>query len=51
MITLKDKLLQVRVDDDFISKIEYLKVINNYKNNSETIIKTIEKEFRKEKLK
>lgn len=45
---MKDKLLQIRVDDDFLSKLEYLKHINNYKNNSDTVVRTIEKEFRKE---
>lgn len=46
---MKDKLLQIRVDESFLSKLEYLKKINDYKSNSETVVKTIEKEFRKEK--
>lgn len=46
---MKNKLLQMRVDEEFLSKLEYLKKINNYKNNAETIRKIIEKEFRKEK--
>lgn len=45
---MRDKLLQIRVDDDFISKIEYLRRINGYKSNAETIRKIIEKEYRKE---
>ena len=48
VITLKDKLLQIRVDEDFLSKLEYLKKINDFKTTSETVIKLIEKEFRKE---
>lgn len=45
---MKDKLLQIRVDDSFLSKLEYLKEINGYKTVAETIRKTIEKEYRKE---
>lgn len=45
---MKDKLLQMRVDEDFLSKLEYLKKINDFKSNAETIRKTVEKEFRKE---
>lgn len=48
---MKDKLLQIRVDDDFISKIEYLKTINGYGSIAETVRKIIEKEFRKENQK
>lgn len=47
---MKDKLLQIRVDDEFQSKLEYLKEINDYKSNAETVRKTIEKEFRKETI-
>lgn len=46
---MKDKLLQIRVDEDFLSKLEYLKRINGFKSIAETIRKIIEKEFRKEK--
>ena len=45
---MKDKLLQIRVDADFISKLEYLRTINGFKSLAETIRKIIEKEFRKE---
>lgn len=44
----KDKLLQIRVDDSFLSKLEYLQKINGFKTVSETVRKLIEKEFRKE---
>lgn len=45
----KDKLLQIRVDVELIEKVEYIQRINNYKSSSDTIRKTIEKEYRKEK--
>lgn len=45
---MKDKLLQIRVDENFLSKLEYLKEINGFKTIAETIRKIIEKEFRKE---
>lgn len=45
---MKDKLLQIRIDEAFQSKLEYLKKINGYRSISETIRKIIEKEFRKE---
>ena len=45
---MKDKLLQIRVDAEFLSKLEYLRSINGYKSIAETIRKIIEKEFRKE---
>ena len=45
----KDKLLQIRVNDSFLSKLEYLQKINGFKTVSETVRKIVEKEFRKEK--
>ena len=45
---MRDKLLQIRVDDDFLSKLEYLRKINGFKTIAETVRKIIEKEFRKE---
>lgn len=47
---MKDKLLQIRVDEGFISKLEYLKRINGFKTVAETVRKIIEKEFRKETI-
>ena len=44
----KDKLLQIRVDDEFLSKLEYLREINGFKTIAETVRKIVEKEFRKE---
>lgn len=45
---MKSKLLQVRVDSLSLDMLEYLKRINGYKSISDTIRKTIEKEYRKE---
>ncbi|MBP5197950.1 MAG: hypothetical protein J6033_02745 [Lachnospiraceae bacterium] len=46
---MKDKLLQIRVDKDFLSKLEYLRKINGFKSIAETVRKIVEKEVRKEK--
>ena len=46
---MKDKLLQIRVDKEFLSKLEYLRKINGFKTIAETVRKIVEKEFRKEK--
>lgn len=45
---MKNKVLQIRIDVEFQSKLEYLQKINGYRTISETIRKIIEKEFRKE---
>jgi len=45
---LKDKLLQIRADEDFLSKLSYLQKINGYKSIAETVRKIVEKEYRKE---
>lgn len=45
---MKDKLLQIRVDEDFLQKLEYLRKINGFRTVAETVRKLIEKEFRKE---
>ena len=46
---MKDKLLQIRVDAEFLAKLEYLRMINGFKTIAETIRKIVEKEYRKEK--
>ena len=46
---MKDKNLIIKVDDEFLEKVEYIERINGYKNKSDTVRKTIEKEYRKEK--
>jgi len=46
---MKDKRIYIRVTEEFLKKLEYLKEINGFKNLSETIRRIIEKEYRKEK--
>lgn len=48
---MKDKLLQIRVDEAFLSKLEYLRKINGFRTVAETVRKIVDKEFRKEKEK
>lgn len=45
---MRDKLLQIRADSDFLSKVSYLQRINGFKSVAETIRKIVEKEYRKE---
>lgn len=45
---MKGKLLQIRADTELLSMIEYLQKINGYKNTSDTVRKTITKEWVKE---
>lgn len=47
---MKDKLLQIRVDSEFLAKLERLRQINGFKTIAETIRKIIEKEYRKEQM-
>lgn len=49
VIALKDRLLQIRVDSEFLSKIEYLRNINGFRTVAETVRKLLEKEYRKER--
>lgn len=46
---MKDRLLQIRVDESFLQKLDYLRKINGFKTIAETVRKLIEKEWRKEK--
>lgn len=46
---MRDKLLQIRVDEDFLSKLEYLQKINGFKSIAKTVRIIVEKEYRKEK--
>ena len=47
-VGMKDKEIKIRADEGFVEKVDYLKRINGYQNRSETIRKTVEKEYRKE---
>ena len=49
-VGMKDKEIKIRADEGFVEKVDYLKRINGYQNRSETIRKTVEKEYRKECL-
>ena len=44
---MKDKELKIKVDDEFIEKVDYLQRINDYKNRSDTVRKVVEKEYAK----
>ena len=48
---MKDKELKIKVDENFIKKVDYLQKINDFKNRSDTVRKVVEKEYRKEKEK
>lgn len=48
IIYMKDKQMIVLVDDEFLEKVDYIQRINDYKSKSETIRKTVEKEYRRE---
>ena len=48
---MKDKVLIVKVDDEFTEKVDYLQRINDYKNRSDTVRKVVEKEYNKEHMK
>lgn len=40
----------MRVDEDFIDKVDYLQRINDYKNRSDTMRKVVEKEYNREHM-
>lgn len=43
-----ERRIYIRVTDEFVKRVEYLKRINGYKTISETVRKILEKEYRKE---
>ena len=45
---MKNKLLQIRVDDEFLAKLDYLQKIYGFKTVAKCIRWVIEKEYRKE---
>ena len=45
---MKDNIIRIRTDQEFDEKVDYIQRINGYKNKSDTIRKTVEKEYRKE---
>ena len=48
-VRMKEERIEIRADEGFVEKVDYLKQINGYQNRSETIRKVVEKEYRKEK--
>ena len=42
---MKDKVLIVKVDDEFSEKLEFVKKVNGYKSKSETVRKLVYKEY------
>lgn len=47
---MKNKQMIVMVDDEFLEKVDYIERINGYKNKSDCVRRTIEKEYRKEQF-
>lgn len=47
---MKEERIEIRADEGFVEKVDYLKRINGFQNRSETIRKTVEKEYRKETI-
>lgn len=47
---MKDRLLQIRVNEEFLSKLKYLQKINGWKTIAESVRRIVEKEWRKEKM-
>lgn len=45
---MKNKTLQIRVDEEFLSKLKYLQKINGWKTIAESVRRIVEKEWRKE---
>ena len=45
---MKDKILRIRVDETFLSKLDYLRRIHSWRTIAETVRKIVEKEYRKE---
>ena len=46
---MKEERIEIRANEEFVEKVDYLKRINDYKSRADTIRKTVEKEYRKEK--
>lgn len=45
---MKEERIEIRADEGFVEKVDYLKRINGFKNRSDTVRKVVEKEWRKE---
>ena len=47
-VAMKDKELKVKVDDEFIDKVDFLRLVHQFKTRSETVRRIVEKEYIKE---
>ena len=45
---MKEERIEIRANEEFVEKVDYLKRINGYKNRSDTVRKVVEKEYIKE---
>ena len=49
-VRMKEERIEIRADEGFVEKVDYLQRINDYKNRSDTVRKVVEKEYVKETL-
>ena len=47
---MKEERIEIRANEEFVEKVDYLQRINDYKNRSDTVRKVVEKEYRKETM-
>ena len=47
-VRMKEERIEIRANEEFVEKVDYLKLINDYKSRADTIRKTVEKEYIKE---
>lgn len=47
-VRMKEERIEIRADEGFVEKVDYLQKINGFKNKSDTVRKVVEKEWRKE---
>ena len=45
---MKEERIEIRANEEFVEKVDYLQRINDYKNRSDTVRKVVEKEYNKE---
>ena len=46
-VGMKDLEIRIRMDKEFLEKVDYLQKINDFKNRSDTVRKVVEKEYAK----
>lgn len=47
-VRMKEERIEIRADEGFVEKVDYLQKINDFKNRSDTVRKVVEKEYNKE---